>query len=63
MMKKMCPDCQRRQYGDTFVEMVCEDVSKGVIGRNAIYAIGLSLEEVITVCERAGMPISADLIL
>lgn len=63
MIKQLCPECQRLQYGATFWEMVCEDARDGIITRKDIYAARLTPEEFLGVCSKAGIYVTPETIL
>lgn len=59
MIRKLCGDCQRRQYGGTLLELVCEDARAGIITGDRIREVGLGVRDFLDICERGGCSLPA----
>lgn len=57
MIRRLCGECQRAQYGNTLLGLVCKDAIDGIITGDRIREVGLSTREFMDICSSGGVPI------
>jgi len=63
MIRQLCPECQKAQYGNTLSGLVCEAARKGILSGDKVREVGLTVREFLDVCLKSGVPIPAGWII